>query len=308
MDGFDLTPEEEELLNQIAPGTTLDQLGGAGGGLDTRAAVSGGGTLVEDDEIFSDGEGDANREDDDELAKKGYVKRSDFDRMSGELEGLRKTIGTRDAAAPPAAAPPVQTYIPPAAATPPVMTQEQRAELVAKFFEDPIGFTNMIAQNAVQAERAANAGQHLDTQVTIARGEAQRIREEVARDFPQYKAALPLMDKLMAETSPETMAALIKSGKLRDVYMDNFKAKAFDVAHKVTSTVISRRRSSEQREAPPELGGRGIASVTAIDRVRNGSKEIKMSDLNEIDREAVAQWKKMGWTNAEIFQELKKAN
>lgn len=285
----DLTPDEQALLDQIAPDTTLDELGGGGRRGATTSPVN-----DEDDIVF----GDEPPADDEHPA--GYVPKAEFDRLEGEISGLRKLFSAREA---PQFAPAPPTFAPPPVAPgPPQMSPDQlkaqREELAAKFFEDPIAFTNAIAQNAVAQERKQNESRHVETTASIARAEVSRIRDEVARDFPQYKTALPGMDKLMAETDPSMLASLMSAGKLRDVYMSNFKAQAFDVANRVNSAAIARRRPAG--EEPPQLGGRGLASVSAIDKIRSGSKVVRMSDLDEVDREAVMQMRKLKFSDAEI--------
>lgn len=295
MDLDHLSEDELALLDQIAPNTTLDELGGG-----PRRGIAPEGGREDDDVLLEDDE-----HTDDETPA-GYVPKAEFDKVIGEVAGLRKLFTEREAPtfAPPPVAQAPGLVTPPAVATPP-MSKEQRDELVAKFFEDPIGFTNMIAQNAVTAERAKNETRHIDTTATIARGEVSRIRDEVLREYPQYKSALPAMDQLMKETPPETLAALMSSGKLRDVYFDNFKAKAFDVANRVNAAAVQRRRPAEE---PPQLGARGLASVSSIDKVRSGGKVIRISELDEVDREAVVQFRKLGFSDKEIANELRKAN
>lgn len=292
MDLDHLSEDERALLDQIAPDTTLDELGG---GPRRGAAI---GTENDDDVLLEDDES----EDDETPA--GFVPKAEYDQLKGRLDTVERLFTTREA----------PTFTPPAAITPPAatppavqppMSKEAREELVAKFFEDPIGFTNVIAQNAVAAERAKNETRHIDTTATIARGEVNRIRAEVLAEYPQYKGAMPAMDQLMKETPPETLAALMSSGKLRDVYMDNFKSKAFDVANRVNSAAVQRRRPAEE---PPQLGARGLASVSSIDKVRAGNKVIRVSELDEVDREAVVQFRKLGFSDKEIAAELRKTS
>lgn len=294
MDPENLTADELSLLDQISPNTTLDDLGAG------RTAPLGTGADDEDDIVFGG-------EEEETETPAGFVPKAEFDRISGQVEMLTNLVKGRDAAnVPVPAAPPVQTYAPQAPAAPPLLTEEQKAGVIARFFEDPIGMTNLIAQNAVAADRKQNESRHVETQAAIGRTVVDRLRDEALRDYPEYKAALPAMDKLMADTPPETIAALVQSGKLRDVYYDNFKSKAFDVAHKVTRAAVGRRRVTTEEE-PPQLGARGVGNVTSIDKVRSGSKTIRMSDLNEVDREVVAQWRKMGWTPEDIARGLKES-
>jgi hypothetical protein len=288
----ELTEDEQALLDQIAPNTTLDELGGG----PRRGAAP----LEEEDDDILGGE-----EEEDGETPEGFVPKAKFDELSGEIAGLRKLFSERgkpdlEPATPTFAPAPVAAPVP---AAPPPMDQAQKDALVAKFFEDPIGFSNMIAQNAVAAERSKNDTRHVETTATIARSEAGRIRDEVARDYPQYKGALPAMDKLIADTPAATLTALMSSGKLRDVYMDNFKAKAFDVAHRVNSAAVARRRPAG--EEPPQLGARGLASVSPLDKKGAGDKTIRVSELNEVDREAVVQMRKLKFTDKEILAALK---
>jgi tetrahydromethanopterin S-methyltransferase subunit G len=296
MDINDLSEDEQALLDQIVPpGTTLDQLGSG------KPLGTGGDDDEDDDDDLLIGD----EEDDEDKPPAGYVPKAEFDRISGKVDALTTMLAGRDAAAPPVVAQP--TYVPPVAGPPPMSAADlaaQKEKLTAAFFEDPIGFANTIAQNAIAAERKNTHQRDTETQVTIARSEIARIRREAAEEYPEYKAALPAMDQLMKETDDVTLATLLRSGRLRDVYFENFKSKAFDVAHKVQKTAISRRRQAE----PPELGGRG-GSVSAIgDRggARSSGKTIRVSELDEVDQIAVREFRKLGFTNAEIAKELGK--
>lgn len=279
----ELDAEAEEILNSIVPVTDA--------GLGDE----------DEDEILIEAEEDKTKPKPGETPE-GFVPKSEFDRISAQVDAVTRALAARDAAAPAPAAPAFVPAAPPAGADP-AQVEAFKAKFAEQLFADPFGTIQQVLAANNNSTRAAVEQATIETTATVGRQMVSSLRDRFAAEYPEYKSVLPQMDKLLEETKPEVLAGLVKTGKLADVYEENFLARAGRIAIKVNREAKTRRTTAA---TAPDLSGMGRGGVRegargTVTPIRTSGKQIRMSDLSPEDREAVIQGRRFGLSAAEVL-------